>query len=224
MPFERRLRRRGPNPAFQRHRGGDDATGDVKVMTRDAQEISKERDMHDLTLDMAPGTLDGWLRERLARSLVLVGITLGQVDGAVHTGEPPRAFTRAMEDYTEIWLRWLAVDTTLDGLVLHAVTREADALLIWLPASPETPVTVAPAWPERALRELLGARDGLKQRERCVLALLGPDASPRLAHDVGCDVGFGPEISIAHIATVLAREAAGRGPNRRRSSSLPHYL
>ncbi len=189
------------------------------------------------SLELPPAALDSWLREHLARRLVMIGVTLTETTHAPQAigvaGETPAALVAALAWYEEIWLRWLAAGTTLDALVIQAAAREADALLIWLAApkaesgtaQPPRPAGNPPSWSERPLQRLLATIEGQSLRESCVLALLGPDASRALARRLGYDDGFGPELVAARVATALVREVAGRQEFRRSgSSSPPCYL
>ncbi len=187
--------------------------------------------------ELEPALLDGWLREHMNRSLVVIGVTLGSVasdEGPTISilGESPTDFVRGMEPYGEIWLRWLAAGMVMDRAVAHAAAQEADALIIWVPKSPddETPAArdaLAGAngeWPERALRALLEVADAHNLRDRCVLVLAGPGASRQLARRLGYDDGFGEGAAPGQVAVAIGREAVSREEYRTRGSSPPCYL
>lgn len=187
--------------------------------------------MDDDTTAMDPPALDGWLRERLGRSLTVVGLSLGAhgfgESAAVATlGDPPRALITALEQYREIWVRWLAGGMTVDAALAHAMAREADVLLVWIPAHADydAAATGAESWPATSLARLLDQAGADELRDPCVLLLVGPGASRALARRLGYADGLGPEASAARIATVAARETLAREEFRRTGSSPPCYL
>lgn len=187
--------------------------------------------MDENTTAMGPADLDRWLREKLGRRLVVVGLALaaedaGQDVAMAALGEPPHELITALERYSEIWVRWLPAGMPVDAALAHAMTREADVLLIWVPAA-QGEQAAAPhgeTWPATALARLLEQADARELRDPCVLLLVGPGASRPLARGLGYDDGFGPEASVAALATTAAREALAREEFRQKGSSPPCYL
>ena len=194
--------------------------------------------MDEETLEQAPAVLDGWLRERLGRPLVVIGLTLPTNSQLADRrlpllGDPPRRFIEGLGPFHEAWVRWLAAGMTLDTALAYSAGQEADALLIWVPQAP----TGAPAqseagrvegadthWLAHVLADLIELTDAQNLRDRCVLMLVGPGASREAAHRLGFDDGFGVDAPPSRIATALAREAVARDQFRRMGSSPPCYL
>jgi hypothetical protein len=196
--------------------------------------------MDEETLELAPAALDGWLRGRLGRPLVVIGLTLSTdaplTDrGLPMLGDPPRRFIEGLEPYHEEWVRWMAAGMTLDAALAYTAAQEADTLLIWVPQAPVGAPAQSGAppsegegtdtdWLTRTLSELVGLTDAQNLRDRCVLMLVGPGASRELAHRLGFDDGFAATTPLARIATALAKEAVARDELRRTGSSPPCYL
>lgn len=178
--------------------------------------------MHEDAPEMGPADLDGWLRETLGRRLVVVGLALATADAgpdatAATLAGPPQDLIAALQPYTEVWIRWLAAGMTVDAALAQAMVREADVLLVWVPAPADEQASAV-------LARLLKQADIMELRDPCVLLLVGPGASQPLARKLGYDDGFGPEAPVARIATTAAREALAREEFRQKGSSPPCYL
>ena len=182
--------------------------------------------MDEALWTLEPAALDAWLREQLGRRMVVVGVSFAPPATAgapLRVTEPPAELLAGLAAYTEVWLRWSDAGTELGTVLREAAQYDADAVLAWL----ETPRGTEPApaqWPRRAVAALIGEADDLNLRDRCVFALAGPAASQTLARQMGCDLGFAPDVALARLVGALAREAAARDEFRRKGSSPPCYL
>ncbi|HEY7834402.1 MAG TPA: hypothetical protein VIG30_12575 [Ktedonobacterales bacterium] len=180
--------------------------------------------MDDLSREPPSAELDAWLRARLERPLLAVGLTIAIAGGAGATGDPPAGWLAACAPYGEIHLLWLPAGLRLDEALRRAAEQDADLLCCWL-EGPLAPSDLAHADPAHGLLSRLVARaEGLGLRDRCVIALVGPAASQQRARRAGCDAGFAPNAPPARVLAALAREVAGRDAFRRGGSSPPCYL
>jgi hypothetical protein len=202
---------------------------------------------------LEPEALDALLRAELGRPLVVVGLTLaaGAATGAgldTPLGEPPAGPIAGLARYGELWVRWLAAGTRLADALGRAAVLDADALLIWVPAS-ESAESGADTDPEAEadveasasrdsepgagrtaplavplLRAVMGAADADGLHDRAVMLLVGPGASRGLARALGYDDGFGADAPVALVATAAADGALASARLRGGGSSPPCYL
>jgi hypothetical protein len=172
-------------------------------------------------LQITHDDLDSWLREHLARRLVVVGLTLPVAPSlskdAVTLGPPPSDFLREMETYEELWVRWQSPGTLVDQALTCAALHEGDVVLLWLP---EPQREARPA----SLVAFLGYAEASGARDEAVMVLAGPGASRELAHRLGFAEGFAPTTTPGHIAAELAREVLALEALRLGGSSPPCYL
>jgi hypothetical protein len=97
-----------------------------------------------------------------------------------------------------------------------AARQDAEIILVWLAADEERELEAASALIERA--------DALGLRDRSVVALIGPDVTRDLAHQLLFEEGYSTTTLTADLLSSLAHEAIARDELRRRGSSPPCFL
>lgn len=186
--------------------------------------------MNSAIAALEPAALDAWLRQHLGRRMTVVGLSLPATRPAagwatVVLDDAPSLLVAALAEYGELWVLWAAAGATPRDALTDAATHDADVMLVWLPRPADGPTGgTLDSWAAEMVQTLVAEMDASGQRDRCVVALVGPGASRALARQLGCDDGFGPELGPADIVTTLAQEAATQEEFRLRGQSPPCYL
>jgi methylmalonyl-CoA mutase cobalamin-binding subunit len=123
--------------------------------------------------------------------------------------------TERLTSIEEIQVLPPAASADEEGL-RQAAQTDAEIVLVWLAADNEREMAAATALLERA--EALGLRD------RSFLALIGPQVTRDMAHQLLFEEGYPVTTPTAQLLWSLAQEAIARDELRRRGSSPPCYL